>query len=208
VSAVEEPLSPGRLEEIRARAEAATAGPWGFFSGDDYAEVAAGYEQTGPGSYSFRQGIARLELESVWDDPELSGVGEEQAAELMAANAEFIAKARTDVPLLVAEVGWLAAELADARARVAELEGAPVLAPPIGSPMAAEQFFLAVQDGDTVTARTAGYVLHGLVHSIRPERTGCSLDNLGNARTYGLDQETAERREMRFTIHQRTGGAL
>lgn len=104
MSAVEEPLSPERLEEIRARAEAATAGPWWVYEEEVCAEIVS--EETW---------IARN------DGPD--------GQDLARVNAKFIAAARTDVPLLVAEVGWLAAELADAQAEserlrrlVAELE--------------------------------------------------------------------------------------
>ncbi|MFI0031303.1 hypothetical protein ACH4M8_18625 [Streptomyces albidoflavus] len=105
-----DPLSPERLAEIAARAEAATAGPWGFYDGDNYADVAADLEMTGRGSYSCRQQVARLEDESYWDDPAHEDDDEERASEQMAADAAFIAAARTDVPALLAEVDRLRAE--------------------------------------------------------------------------------------------------
>lgn len=107
-----EPLSAERLAEIAARAEAATAGPWGFYDGDNYADVAADLEMTGRGSYTCRQQVARLEDESYWDDPAHEEDDEELASEQMAADAAFITAARTDIPTLLAEVDRLRAELA------------------------------------------------------------------------------------------------
>ena len=61
------PVEPGpepqawsveRLAEIAARAAAATPGPWGFYDGDNYADVAADLEQTSRGSYSYRHTVS------------------------------------------------------------------------------------------------------------------------------------------------------
>lgn len=106
----ETPMTPERLTEIAARAAAATPGPWGFYDGDTYADVAADLEQTSRGSYSYRQKIAQLEDENYWDDPAHEEHDEERAPEQMAANAAFIAHAREDVPALLARVAELEAE--------------------------------------------------------------------------------------------------
>jgi uncharacterized small protein (DUF1192 family) len=105
-----QPLDDTRLAEIAARAEAATEGPWGFYDGDTYAAVAADLQMTGRASYSYRQKIAQLEDENYWDDPAHEDDDEERAAEQMAANARFVAHARTDVPALLAEIQRLKAE--------------------------------------------------------------------------------------------------
>lgn len=79
--------------------------------------------------------------------------------------------------------------------------------PVIGEPMTAVQFFQVVRDGDLVTAETPRFhpVLHGYVHGLSPEREGCSIDHLPNARTYGLGLEINGRRGTTFTIHPRGG---
>jgi hypothetical protein len=107
-------LTTQQLDEIAARADAATRGPWGFYDGDNYADVAADLEQTSRGSYSYRQKIAQLEDENYWDDPAHEDHDEERAPEQMAANAAFIAHAREDVPALLAEIRRLQTELAKA----------------------------------------------------------------------------------------------
>jgi hypothetical protein len=113
----ENPLTDQQLDEIEQRADAATKGPWGFYDGDNYADVAADLTMTGRGSYSYREKIARLEDETYWDDSAHEDDDEDRAPEQMAANAAFIAHARADMPVLLAEVRRL-------RARVAELEEA------------------------------------------------------------------------------------
>lgn len=100
--------NPLDLDAIEARANAATPGPWGFYDGSNYADVAADMEVTSPGSYSYREKVARLEDEDYWDDPAHEDDDEEQASQQMAANAAFIAHAREDVPALLAEVRRLA----------------------------------------------------------------------------------------------------
>ena len=103
------PPTGQQLDEIQARANAATRGPWGFYDGDNYAEVAADMQVTSPGSCNYRERVARLEDEDYWDDQAHDGDDEERAPEQMAANAAFIAHAREDVPALLAEVRRLRA---------------------------------------------------------------------------------------------------
>ena len=71
-----------RLDEIQARANAATEGPWAVRGDEDY-----GYEVHGQREAS--------SIPGVWRPTEVCGPGEER-------NAEFIAHARADVPALVA----------------------------------------------------------------------------------------------------------
>ncbi|MEU5900659.1 hypothetical protein [Streptomyces venezuelae] len=108
-------LSPQREAEIAARVEAATKGPWGFYDGDTYADVAADLQMTSRASYSYRQKIAQLEDENYWDDPAHEDHDEQRAPEQMGANAEFIAHAREDVPALLAELAAVRAERDEAR---------------------------------------------------------------------------------------------
>ncbi|MHA4819448.1 hypothetical protein ACXZ65_34425 [Streptomyces aculeolatus] len=105
--------TPERLDEIRGRERAATKGPWGFYDGDTYADVAADLEMTSRSSYTYRQKIARLEDEDVYDDPAREDWNEEQASAQMAADARFIAHAREDVPALLAEIDRLTADNAE-----------------------------------------------------------------------------------------------
>jgi len=105
------------LDDIEARVNAATDGPWGFYDGETYADVAADMQVTSPGSYNYREKIARLEDENYWDDGDHEDHDDSRAPEQMAANAAFIAHAREDVPALIAEIRRLRDELADARAQ-------------------------------------------------------------------------------------------
>ncbi|AWT42598.1 MULTISPECIES: hypothetical protein [Streptomyces] len=101
---------PLDLDATEARASAATPGPWGYYDGSNYADVAADLEITGRGSYSYREKVARLEDENYWDDLAHEDDADERAPEQMAANAEFIAHARTDVPAMAAEIRRLRAQ--------------------------------------------------------------------------------------------------
>jgi hypothetical protein len=112
------PLTDQQLDDITERANAATKGPWGFYDGDNYANIAADLTMTSRSSYSYREKIAQLEDENYWDDPAHEDDDESRASEQMAANAAFIAHARTDVDALVAEVRRLRTELATANARL------------------------------------------------------------------------------------------
>jgi hypothetical protein len=87
-------LSPEGLAAIKARADAASSGPW------EHKQRGTGIR--GGGAYDFirRPG---------------GGIIAERHVSGTAADAEFIAAARTDVPALVAEVEKLRAELAGFR---------------------------------------------------------------------------------------------
>ena len=85
-------MTPERLAEIRARAEAATPGPWeaedySTDPGDEGSCITAGE----PGT--MRQRAVAYAIDYPWTTPESC-----------AADATFIAHARTDVPELAAEV--------------------------------------------------------------------------------------------------------
>lgn len=98
------PDQPLDLDAIEARETAATPGDWGYYDGGDYADIASDYQPTGPGSYTFAQSIARIEAD------EYEAEDDDEAADRMRADAEFITHARTDVPNLLAEIRRLTAE--------------------------------------------------------------------------------------------------
>lgn len=116
------PLSPEREAEIRERASAATAGPWGTYhenpqsDGVRLIDIAASLQDTGHG-YRCRRYIAQTESGQIDNDRTHRDWGADQDNQQSADDAEFIAHAREDVPALLAEVDRL-------RARVAELERA------------------------------------------------------------------------------------
>lgn len=95
-----------RLDEIEARANKATAGPW--YALDGAAEGFDGsWDVAGPDGCGIAGMTATAPAATILRDRR--------------ANAEFVAAARTDVPDLVDEVRRLAAELAAAREREAGL---------------------------------------------------------------------------------------
>jgi hypothetical protein len=100
---VSAPLSEQQLAEIAARAEAATAGPWGSRRDLDGVYTVQARPRITPTEGNTSDG------DVAW----LAPAGDEQTY----ANAWFIARARTDVPALLADNARL-------RARVAELETA------------------------------------------------------------------------------------
>lgn len=100
------------LEAIEARANAATEGPWQAEIGEDI-EVNAGTARTvwnekgdvGTPARSWRSSDRILEVsDAEWELPE-----DDYA--VIAANAEFIAHAREDIPALVAEIRALRSRL-------------------------------------------------------------------------------------------------
>lgn len=102
-----------RIDQIRARTEAAPAGPWGFFDGTDsggYIDIVADYQPTGRGSFSCRRQVARLEVEDVYDDSADEDMDEGDAAEVTVALAEFVSNARADVPWLLDQLAAVTAD--------------------------------------------------------------------------------------------------
>lgn len=87
----QEPMTQERLNDIRARADGATSGPWGCY-GDGAHEVfdAGEYSDGDPGE------VVAAVIDKLSD-------------------AVFIAEAREDIPALLAEVRRLRGELAKAR---------------------------------------------------------------------------------------------
>ncbi|MEU2135332.1 hypothetical protein [Streptomyces sp. NPDC018352] len=98
-------LTPDRLAEILARADAALPGPWCTDAWEIY------------------QG-AEFEAGAEWIGETARGVAGAADLKQDRATATFVAAARTDVPDLVAAVQLLTAERDALRARVAELEAA------------------------------------------------------------------------------------
>lgn len=104
-------LTAQQLDEIQARANAATDGPWGVyeFGGDSLIEIAADLEDTGCG-YRARRTIARFEDEPLDNDPtHREWTAEEDWAQVQ-ADATFVAHAPEDVAALLAEVRRLKAQ--------------------------------------------------------------------------------------------------
>ena len=92
------------IEEIRKRAEAATEGPWVFDADNNGREFEAGYglySEPDPKSILARKTVSHVRF------------GQE-------ADAEFIAHARQDIPLLLARISLLEAVAKAARGLVKE----------------------------------------------------------------------------------------
>lgn len=90
-------ITNAQLDELQARANAATPGPWAAYSDD----VRLPFPKRG--------GLGRMRSTNL-------SVPEDEA------NADFVAHARTDIPDLIAAVRERDAEIERLRARVAELE--------------------------------------------------------------------------------------
>ncbi|MDX2986534.1 hypothetical protein [Streptomyces caniscabiei] len=107
-------LTTQELDEIDARHKAATPGPWGVyeFGGGTAIDIAADLTDTGTG-YRARREICRLEDEPLDNDPaHREWTAEEDWAQVQ-ADAAFVAHAREDVRLLLAEVRRLRFRLAE-----------------------------------------------------------------------------------------------
>jgi len=109
------------LDEIERRASAATSGPWqheSFPSGTEYVHMRFASGKRGPAIFgpdkSDQDGHvgAHMNLYNVPAFRTLTSETEEDLHREKAANAEFIAHAREDVPRLLAEVHALQAKLA------------------------------------------------------------------------------------------------
>lgn len=97
-------LSPERLAEWRALADAATPGPWGMYDDDTGRyNIAADLEKTGHG-YRCRREICQLDEEPIDNDPTHADWTAEDDDDQVRADGEFIAAARSAVPELLAEV--------------------------------------------------------------------------------------------------------
>lgn len=111
-----QPLTDQQLNDIAARHQAATKGPWGAytFGGDSLIEIAADLEDTGTG-YRARREICRLEDEPLDNDPAHRDWSAEEDWAQVQADAAFIAHAPDDVAVLLAGLRRLRGELADFR---------------------------------------------------------------------------------------------
>ena len=99
---------PLDLAPIRARADAATRGPWVRESTDDTdRDIALGYDVPGQGSPNL--------VATCFDDADDDGRNEDGpiTRKQAQANAKFMAAARSDVPALCDEVERLRARLAE-----------------------------------------------------------------------------------------------
>ena len=109
----DQPLTDQQLDDIDARAKAATPGPWGVYEygGGTKLDIAADLQDTGCG-YRARREIASLEDEPLDNDPtHREWTAEEDWAQVQ-ADAAFVAAARTDVPALVDEIRRLRDQMA------------------------------------------------------------------------------------------------
>ena len=108
-----QPLTDQQLDDITARAKAATPGPWGVYEygGGTKLDIAADLQDTGCG-YRARREIASLEDEPLDNDPtHREWTAEEDWAQVQ-ADAAFIAVMSPEVAqALVAEIRRLRAEL-------------------------------------------------------------------------------------------------
>jgi hypothetical protein len=91
------------LTEVDARQAAATDGDWGVYDQGTMVEVVAGLEETDTG-YRCRRQIARLDEEPIDNIDEHDDWDETRDYAQLLADAAFTAKARTDVPRLLAIV--------------------------------------------------------------------------------------------------------
>ena len=109
------PSDLARLAEIRARAQQATKGPWAWESiAEKSNEFAVGTAFDANG----KQLEGRLP-EGEWVEDSIirrDCIGMNESGHASFADAEFIARARTDIP-------WLCDQLAAALERIRELEG-------------------------------------------------------------------------------------
>lgn len=89
------------LDEIEARARAATLGPWEVWTG--HTEVYAQVVENTPGAIRSKIGaVAKCEADDLYEDDDEPD-NEDQAA----TNAQFVAHAREDIPRLTIEVRFL-----------------------------------------------------------------------------------------------------
>lgn len=112
-----EPTPPVDLDAIRARCDAATAGPWEY--AEDNGIVVAGLQRHGPGHISYDTLIVAVE----GGEPGLDET-EQQYDARVEANAAFVAAAWADVPALLALVEQQAAEIERLRRERADFRAA------------------------------------------------------------------------------------
>ena len=117
-------MTTTRIEEIRAREQAATKGPWGIYEGGkggSLIDIAADLEETGCG-YRARREICRLEDEPLDNDPAHREWTAEEDWSQVQADAQFTAHARDDVKFLLDRVAELEAQRERRRVRLVALQ--------------------------------------------------------------------------------------
>ncbi|MEV4424001.1 hypothetical protein AB0K23_01230 [Streptomyces sp. NPDC049602] len=108
------------LDEIEARADAATPGTWGVYNQGTLVEVVAGLVENSTGYRCLRQ-IARLDEEPIDNIREHADWDADQDYGQLLYDAEFMAKARTDIPRLLDWIEQLQAEVDSLRAEKEQL---------------------------------------------------------------------------------------
>lgn len=93
-------LTTDRLDQIRAREQAATPGPWDVYEGNGFLDVAADLEDTGTG-YRCRRQIVQFWNEPMDNDPAHEDWDEADDQKQMRADAVFIGNARSDIAYLL-----------------------------------------------------------------------------------------------------------
>ncbi|MFF9204337.1 hypothetical protein ACF1AE_21460 [Streptomyces sp. NPDC014986] len=91
------------LTKVEARTAAATEGDWGVYDQGTMVEIVAGLEENSTG-YQCRRQIARLDRDPIDNIRGHADWDEDRDYQQLLADAEFAAKARADVPRLLALV--------------------------------------------------------------------------------------------------------
>ncbi|MER5302199.1 hypothetical protein ABT039_22450 [Streptomyces lasiicapitis] len=115
------------LHEVRAREQAATAGDWHVYDQGTMVEVVAGLDENGTG-YHCRRQIACLDEDPIDNIREHADWDEDQDYQQLLADAQFMAKARTDIPHLLDIVDEQVRRLAAAEQALHDV--LEVIAPP------------------------------------------------------------------------------
>lgn len=109
------PLTDQQLDDIEARAQAATSGPWGVYESGGLIDVAADLQETGHG-YQARRGICRLDEEPLDNDRAHREWSAEEDWAQVQADAAYIAAIPPEVArALLAEVRRLRAAMEEIR---------------------------------------------------------------------------------------------
>ena len=125
-------LTPEQKAKIRAREQAATAGPWAASHGDQRGDhvrfVVLGDSIYGPAIASLDEGWIKTDWEQADEcDPNRAKTW----AESVDADTRFIAHARTDIPALLNEIAALEAERDAEAGKVAQMRAALLASEPI-----------------------------------------------------------------------------
>ncbi|MDX3165955.1 hypothetical protein PV516_19395 [Streptomyces scabiei] len=118
------------LAEVDARQAAATDGHWGVYDQGTLVEVVAGLQENDTGYRCSRQ-IARLDVDPIDNIREHADWDEDQDYAQLLADAEFTARARTDVPRLL---GIIAEQHQQAGTAEQDLNAVHEIIAPAGQP--------------------------------------------------------------------------